>query len=96
MADRPLQLAGELEATMAAITYNNAYATLLVQKKNMDLAENVHKTAQIKFENGIGSNLEVVNAEADLQQAQTSYFNAVYEMLIAKIDYQKATGTILK
>ncbi len=93
---RNLELAGELQATVAAISYNNAYSTLLMQKRNMELAQHVHEVTQKKYESGVGSNLEVVNAEADLQTAQTNYYNAVYDMLVAKTDYLRATGTILK
>lgn len=91
---RKLELAFQLESTVSAITYNNAYSALLVQRKNMELARHVHEVSQKKYENGVGSNLEVVNAEADLQQAEINYYNAVYDMLIAKIDYQKSIGAL--
>jgi outer membrane protein TolC len=56
----------------------------------------VYRVSKIKYEQGIGSNLEILNAEASLKEAQTNYYNALYEALIAKVDYEMATGTLIK
>ena len=40
--------------------------------------------------------LREIKRATELKTAQTNYYNAIYEMLIAKIDYQKATGTLVK
>jgi outer membrane protein TolC len=93
---KTIEQAGELEATIASISYNNAYSSVLVQKKNMILAQHVYDVAQKKYQGGVGTTLEIVNAETSLKEAQTNYYNAVYDMLIAKIDYQKAIGTLTK
>lgn len=93
---RNIEMAAEMEATVASVQYSNAYTSLLVQKKNMELAQHVYDVAQKKYEGGVGSNIEVVTAETSLKEAQTNYYNAVYDMLVAKIDYQKATGTLVK
>ncbi|MCW3078098.1 MAG: Transporter [Bacteroidetes bacterium] len=91
-----IEMVAEMEATVASISYSNAYSSLLVQKKNMELAQHVYEVAQKKNENGVGSNLEIVTAETSLKEAQTNYYNAVYDMLVAKIDYQKSIGTLIK
>jgi outer membrane protein len=91
-----IELAAQLEATTASINYTNAYSSFRRQKKNIELAEHVYDVARKKYESGVGSNTEVVNAETSLTEAQTNYYNAVYEIIVAKIDYQKATGTLIK
>lgn len=91
-----VELAAELEANSAVVAYNNALVSLKIQKKNMELAQNILDVSNKKFQAGLGNNLEIVNAEASLKEAQTNYYNAVYELLVAKIDYQKATGTLVK
>jgi len=40
----------------------------------------------------LGNNLELVNAETSLKEAQNNYFNALYDYLIARTDIQKSTG----
>jgi len=91
-----LEMAFELEASGANVNYANAYTSLITQKKNMELAEHILDVTQKKFAAGVGTNLEIVNAETSLKEAQTNYYNAVYDMFVAKIDYQKATGTLVK
>jgi len=46
---KTIEQAGELEATVASISYNNAYSSVLVQKKNMILAQHVYDVAQKKI-----------------------------------------------
>lgn len=83
-----------LEATNAQITLRNNTATLEIQKRNLALAEDVFRVARRKYEQGVGSSLEVMNAETSYKEAQTNYFNAVFETLVSQVDYQKATGTL--
>lgn len=93
---RNVEFAAELEASSAVIAFNNALVSLKIQKKNMELAQHILDVSNKKYQAGLGSNLEIVNAESSLKEAQTNYYNAIYEMLIARIDYQKATGTLVK
>lgn len=91
-----LQLAIELEGASAAVNYNNAVSSLQIQKRNLELAKNIYNVSQKKYEQGVGTNLEVINAQASLKESQTNYFNAVYDMLVYKTDYLKATGSLVK
>ncbi len=91
-----IEMAAELEASIADISYTNAYASLQTQKRNMVLAQHVFDVSQKKFTEGVGSNLEITTAESSLKEAQTNYYNSVYDMIVAEIDYKKATGTLIK
>ena len=93
---RTIEQGAELEITMASISYENAYATLNNQKKNKELASHIYDVAQKKYQQGIGSNIELLNAEATLKEAETNYYNAVFDALVAKVDYLKATGNLIK
>lgn len=83
-----------LEVNNSKILLNNASSTLKNQKNNMELAESVYNTARIKYEQGVGSSLELINAQTDLKTAQTNYLSAIYDATIAKLDYQKSIGLI--
>lgn len=83
-----------LEANQASITIKNAYATLQTEKRNRDLAEEVVRVSKIKYKEGVGSNIEVVNAESAFKESQTNYFAALYDLLIAKVDLSKARGEL--
>lgn len=95
-AIRTLELNAQYEENMASINYSNAYSTLLRQKKNMELAQHVTDVARKKYEGGVGTNIDLVTAEASLTDAQTNYYNSVFDMVVAKIDYLKAIGTLVK
>src|SRR5690606_6809010 len=81
-----LKAAIDLEVKQAAISYLNAIKSLESQEENSQLAANVARVTKIKYEQGVGSNLEVVDAEAALKEAQINYYNALYDALIAKVD----------
>lgn len=85
-----------LELANARTMLTNSAATLENQKKNIQVAEEVYRVSKLKYEQGVGSNLEVLTAETALKEAQTNYYNALYDALIAKVDYEKATGAIVK
>ena len=65
------------------------------QKANMQLAEEVYSHTKIKYQEGVGSNLEVIEAANAYKQSQTNYFNALYDALITKVDYEKSLGILL-
>jgi outer membrane protein len=91
-----LQLAIEFEGASALVNYNNAISSLQIQKRNLNLAKNIYTVSQKKYEQGVGSNLEVINAQTSLKESETNYFNAIYDMMVYKVDYQKAIGTLVK
>jgi outer membrane protein len=81
-------------AEQARLKYQNAIATLEFQKKNMDLAEKVYTQTKKKYESGTGSNTEINAADVDLKAAQTNFISALYDAVIAKIDYLTAVGKL--
>lgn len=93
---RILQQSIDLQMRQSNTNLQNAFLVLESQKQSLALAEEVARVANIKFKEGVGSNLEVVSAETELRQAQTNYYSAIYDALIAKVDLQKATGTLTK
>ncbi|MBL7936285.1 MAG: TolC family protein [Bacteroidia bacterium] len=91
-----LELAAQLETSVATISYNNALKTLNANKRNMELAQHVYDVSQKKYSQGVGSNIEIINAQTSLRESETNYYNALYELLVYKTDYLKAIGTLVK
>lgn len=85
----------DLELKQASTDLSNALDMIESQRENLELAEEIARVSKIKFQEGVGSNLEVTTAETELRQAQTNYYAALYDALIAKVDLEKATGTLL-
>ena len=78
----------------AQLRFNAALATLDYQKKNMELSEKVYGQTRKKYEQGLGSNIEITNAFSDQRTAQANYFNALYSAIAAKVDYLNAIGKL--
>lgn len=74
--------------------YRNAIATMDFQKKNMELAEKIYQQTKKKYEVGTGTQIEIVSAQTEMKSAQTNYVSALYDAIIAKVDYLKATGKL--
>jgi outer membrane protein len=85
-----------LQIMQAQISLKNNIQTLASQKRNMELAEEILRVTKIKYQAGVGSNIEVVNAEASFKEAQTNYFTALFDAMVSKVDLQKASGTLYK
>ncbi len=73
----------------------NSISSLNIQEQNLSLANDIYSTTKIKYDQGVGSNLEVLDAETSLKDSQANYFNALYEVMISKIDLDKATGKFI-
>ncbi len=89
-----LKLAIDMEANISSVNYKNAFASLLTQKRNRELAQNIFDTAKKKYDAGVGSNIEVITAETSLKESETNYLSAMFDLLMAKIDLDKALGNI--
>jgi outer membrane protein TolC len=84
----------ELEIYQARTSLKNDLNILAVQKENMALAQEVYDISKIKYNEGVGSNLEVVEADAALIESEINYLSALYDGLIAKVDLEKALGIL--
>jgi outer membrane protein TolC len=84
----------DLEREQSSSTFSNNVLTLQSQEKNMELAQDVYNTTQIKYREGVGSSLEMTTAENDLLTAQNNYFTALFNAIVAKIDLLKAYGKL--
>ena len=84
----------DFDVDRANIATANAKARLGTQDRNLALAKEVVRVTRIKYNQGVGSSLEVTNAETDLRVAQTNYYAALYDALVAKVDADVAAGRI--
>ncbi len=84
----------DLQIRQSSITLTNGLQTLQTQQRNRDLATEIVRVTRIKYKEGVGSSLEVLNAEGSLREAQTNYYSSLYDFLIAKVDQDKALGRL--
>jgi outer membrane protein len=84
----------DFEQVVTKESLKTALLNLDIQDRNVALAEKVYNTTKLKFEQGLGSSFEVLQADADFQTSQSNYFNALYNATIARISYQYALGRL--
>ena len=83
-----------MTSQVAKNNFRSAISALDFQKKNMELAESVYQQTKKKYEAGTGSQTEINTAQTDLKTAQTNYITSLYDAIIAKVDFLKATGKL--
>jgi outer membrane protein TolC len=89
-----LKQAVDLESSNARTQLTNSLMSLENQDKNIALAQKVYEITQKKYKEGVGTNIEILQAETALKEAQTNYFNSLFDAIISKIDYQKSLGLL--
>lgn len=82
----------QLEVQTAHHQLMDAYNTVQATRANVGLARRVFEVAEIKYKEGVGSSLEVKDAESQLKEAEGNYLNGMYQYLMAKLEMQKARG----
>jgi outer membrane protein TolC len=84
----------DLELASSITNLQNAASSLENQKQNITIAEEVVRVSKLKYNQGVGSNLELITAETALKEAQTNYYNALFDAIVAKIEFEKANGIL--
>lgn len=82
----------QLEVLNTRIQFENARSSVNNAKRSEALANSIFEVAQIKFKEGVGSSLELTQAETELFQAQFNYINALYDLVEAKSNLEFALG----
>ena len=82
------------EFATALSTYKGSLANFLAAEANIALAQEVYDVLQLQYQAGIKTYLEVITAETELRTAKINYFNALYQVLVSKLDTERALGNI--
>lgn len=72
----------------------NAQETYTNQVKNLDVSRRVYNNLKLKFEHGLISGLDLVNADNNYVRAETDYISAVYQLLHAQVELDKLYGQL--
>ncbi|GAB2590133.1 TolC family protein [Spirosoma areae] len=89
-----LTSAVDAEYAQALSNYKGNLANYLALRENQMLAQDVYRIINLQYRSGVKTYLDVTIAEADLRTARLNVFNALYQVLISKLDVQRALGAI--
>ena len=84
------------ELTKAQLSIEDAEEFVESQRLNLARAEEGLRLAEVGYKEGINTQVEMIDAQAALTKAKAFYYQSVYSHLVAKLDLQKAMGTIGK
>lgn len=86
--------AAKNEIQSARESLNQAIETAPAREDALEQAREGYQRAQARLENGIGTQLDVIEAEFQLRQAEVNYAQMVYNYLSAKAQYDQAIGMV--
>ena len=82
----------EFEVRQSILKINEAKESLLSQEKNVEQAEESLRNANLSFDEGMVTILDVNQAQNALIQAKTNYSQALYDYMVAVAELNKAVG----
>ncbi|MCB5266793.1 MAG: TolC family protein [Candidatus Cloacimonetes bacterium] len=71
---------------------HHALENYALQEQNIQMAQRNLELAQLRFENNVGIQLEVFDAQIMLSSIKLQYYNAIYEVIAAERDFTKSIG----
>ena len=86
---------GDLEVRTAYLNLKAAAKSINTTQVAVDKAQEDYKIAQVRYAAGVGTNLDVMDAEEKLAQAQTNYYTALYNYNSSKAALDKAMGIMV-
>ncbi len=91
---KQLETSIRMQVSNAELALGNAYQSLLNSQDNLNTTERIYRKTNIKFQEGVGSSIEITQAEAELYSAQGEYINSLYELVNAQTELKIALGKL--
>lgn len=82
------------ELTSAQLSIENAAEFVESQRLNLTRAKEGLRLAEVGYKEGTNTQVEMIDAQAALTTARANYYQAIYSHIIAKLDIQRAMGTL--
>ena len=82
------------ELTKAQLSIEDAEEFVDSQRLNLTRAQEGLRLAEVGYKEGTNTQVEMIDAQAALTTARANYYQAIYSHTTAKLDLQKAMGTL--
>jgi outer membrane protein TolC len=79
----------------ALLSIQNAVEFVESQKLNLTRATEGLRLAEVGYDEGINTQVEMIDAQSALTEARSNYYQSIYNHIIAKLDLHKAMGTLV-
>lgn len=81
-----------LDMRQALLDIKDAHERIILAKNSISLANDALKIAQIRYDNGVGISLDVLDAQNSYTQAQANLINAQFDLNIGRVKLYRAMG----
>lgn len=82
----------QLEVRQAYLNLKEAEKRIATSQVTVNKAEEDYKIAQVRYSSGVGTNLDVIDSQVALTQANTNYVQALYDYNTSRAQLEKAIG----
>jgi len=84
------------ELTQTLLSVQNAAEFVQSQQLNLKRAAEGLRLAEVGYEQGINTQVELIDARAALTTARVNYYQAIHQHVEAKLAVRRAMGTIVE
>jgi outer membrane protein TolC len=88
------ELSVEAEVRSAFRQIERLKKSIELQRQGLDFAEQQQRLATLRYQRGLASNFDVVDAEGNLVSARTALVNLLTDLLVARVQLLRATGVL--
>jgi outer membrane protein TolC len=92
LLQRELDVDAEVRASVRNI--DGIRKSVALQRKSVEFADQQHRLAVLRYQRGLASSLDVVQAEENLVLSRTSLVNLLTDLQVARINLLRVTGTL--
>lgn len=89
---REYNIANEVRA--AARNVERVGKSIELQERNIDFADRQLRLANLRYQRGLASNFDIIDAENNLIQARSNYVSLLADHVVASMDLKRVTGTL--
>jgi outer membrane protein len=84
----------QIQEKQLRYNYVNALETWENQKRNVEVARRVYNNLKLKYEQGMISGLDLVNADNNYLRAETEYISSMMQVLSTRVQLEKLYGEL--
>ncbi|GMR24436.1 MAG: hypothetical protein BMS9Abin37_2981 [Acidobacteriota bacterium] len=82
------------EVRAAARSVLRVGKSIVLQERNIDFAEKQMRLATLRYQRGLASNFDIIDAENNLIRARSNYVSLVTDYHVAQIQLKRVSGTL--
>ena len=92
LRQRELELEGEVRAAVREL--ERTHKSIQVQRKRVEVADEQQRLATLRYQRGLASNFDIVDAEANLVSARTSLVSLLADFQVDRYRLLRTTGEL--